>query len=87
MRRHSDLAHADVMHLASRALACGADFSFSGPRRTMLRSTRPMIAVSARSSGVGSMLTAFFRDKPVRNWDEAADTDRLRADADKLFDL
>ncbi|MEM7138049.1 MAG: glutamate-1-semialdehyde 2,1-aminomutase [Myxococcota bacterium] len=27
---------------------------------------------------VGSMLTAFFRDKPVRNWDEAADTDRDR---------
>jgi glutamate-1-semialdehyde 2,1-aminomutase len=25
---------------------------------------------------VGSMLTAFFRDKQVRNWDEAADTDR-----------
>lgn len=25
---------------------------------------------------VGSMLTAFFRDKPVRNWDEAADADR-----------
>ncbi len=25
---------------------------------------------------VGSMLTAFFRSKPVRNWDEAADTDR-----------
>ena len=27
---------------------------------------------------VGSMLTAFFRDQPVRNWDEAADTDRER---------
>lgn len=27
---------------------------------------------------VGSMLTAFFRDKPVRNWDEAADADRER---------
>ena len=25
---------------------------------------------------VGSMLTAFFRAKPVRNWDEACDTDR-----------
>ncbi|MFZ1865650.1 MAG: glutamate-1-semialdehyde 2,1-aminomutase [Polyangiales bacterium] len=25
---------------------------------------------------VGSMLTAFFRAKPIRNWDEAADTDR-----------
>ena len=25
---------------------------------------------------VGSMLTAFFRDRPVRNWDEASDTDR-----------
>lgn len=27
---------------------------------------------------VGSMVTAFFRDKPVRNWDEAADADRGR---------
>jgi len=26
---------------------------------------------------VGSMLTAFFRAKPVRNWDEASDTDRV----------
>jgi glutamate-1-semialdehyde 2,1-aminomutase len=25
---------------------------------------------------VGSMVTAFFRNKPVRNWDEACDTDR-----------
>ncbi len=25
---------------------------------------------------VGSMVTAFFRSKPVRNWDEASDTDR-----------
>jgi len=27
---------------------------------------------------VGSMLTAFFRGKPVRHWDEAQDTDRER---------
>ena len=42
-----------------------------------------MLERSANGAGVpitvqrvGSMLTAFFRDKPVRNWDEAADTDR-----------
>ncbi len=34
---YSDLAHAEVMHLASRALACGADFELPGPARTMLR--------------------------------------------------
>jgi predicted GTPase len=55
---YSDLAHADVMHLASRALACGADFSFSGPRRTMLRSSRPVIAVSAVRTGCGKSQTA-----------------------------
>jgi glutamate-1-semialdehyde 2,1-aminomutase len=32
--------------------------------------------VPLRVQRVGSMLTAFFRSKPVRNWDEAADTDR-----------
>jgi glutamate-1-semialdehyde 2,1-aminomutase len=32
--------------------------------------------VPIRVQRVGSMLTAFFRDRQVRNWDEAADTDR-----------
>jgi predicted GTPase len=55
---YSDVPHAHVMHLASRALACGADFSLLGPQRTMLRSGRPVIAVSAVRTGCGKSQTA-----------------------------
>ena len=55
---YSDLSHADVMHLASRALACGADFTMPGPTRTMLRAARPVIAVSAVRTGCGKSQTA-----------------------------
>jgi predicted GTPase len=34
---YSDVPHAQVMHLASRALAAGADFTLLGPARTQLR--------------------------------------------------
>ncbi|MFY9316545.1 MAG: hypothetical protein WAO95_13420 [Burkholderiales bacterium] len=37
---YRDLSHLEVMHLASRALAGGADFMLLGPRRTMLAATR-----------------------------------------------
>ena len=50
---YSDVSHAAVMHVASRALAAGADFALFGPRRTMLRSRRPVIAVSAVRTGCG----------------------------------
>ncbi len=55
---YSDLPHEAVMHLASRALACGADFVLHGPRATMLRSKRPVIAVSAVRTGCGKSQTA-----------------------------
>jgi len=55
---YSDVAHAKVMHLASRALAAGADFVLLGPQRTMLRSRRPVIAVSAVRTGCGKSQTA-----------------------------
>lgn len=50
---YSGVPHAAVMHAASRALASGADFSLLGPRRTMLRSRLPVIAVSAVRTGCG----------------------------------
>jgi predicted GTPase len=50
---YSDLSHEAVMHLASRALAAGADFTLLGPARTMLRSTRPVVAVTAVRTGCG----------------------------------
>jgi len=55
---YSDLEHAVVMHLASRALACGADFVLHGPQATMLASRRPVIAVSALRTGCGKSQTA-----------------------------
>jgi len=55
---YSDVAHAEVMHAASRALAVGADFELLGPRRTMLRSRLPVIAVSAVRTGCGKSQTA-----------------------------
>jgi predicted GTPase len=54
---YSDVTHAHVMHLASRALAAGCDFSLAGPR-TMLRAQRPVIAVSAVRTGCGKSQVA-----------------------------
>ncbi|MGZ8496603.1 MAG: GTPase, partial [Candidatus Binatia bacterium] len=50
---YSDLSHVAVMHLASRVLACGADFQLIGPERSSLRSSRPVISVCAVRTGCG----------------------------------
>lgn len=68
---YSDVPHARVMHLASRALAAGADFSLLGPQRTMLESRAPVIAVSAVRTGCGKSqiarwLAAALRERGVR---------------------
>lgn len=64
---YSDVLHADVMHLASRALATGADVRFPGPRETMLRPERPVIAVSAVRTGCGKSQTARWIAARVRD--------------------
>jgi len=50
---YSDLSHQSVMHIASRALACGADFRVMGPARSSLVSSRPVISVCAVRTGCG----------------------------------
>jgi len=60
---YSDVSHLEVMHLASRAIAAGADFMLLGSRRTMLRSTRPVVAVSAVRTGCGKSQTARYLSK------------------------
>lgn len=50
---YSDVPHEHVMHLASRALAAGADFTLLGPARTLLRSRRPVVSVCAVRTGCG----------------------------------
>jgi predicted GTPase len=50
---YSDLSHVALMHLASRALAAGADFRLIGPERSFLKSMRPVISVCAVRTGCG----------------------------------
>lgn len=54
---YSDVAHVEVMHRASIALAAGADFRLLGPDATMLRSTKPVVAVCAVRTGAGKSQT------------------------------
>ena len=57
---YSDVAHETVMHAASRALASGADFELLGPRRTMVESTRPVVATGAARTGAGKSQTTRY---------------------------
>lgn len=63
---YSDVSHEHVMHCASRALALGADFTLLGPTRTMLRSSVPVIAVSAVRTGCGKSQTARWLARRLR---------------------
>jgi predicted GTPase len=55
---YSDLSHEEVMHLASRAGAAGADFRILAPQRTMLHTHRPTVAVTASRTGAGKSQTS-----------------------------
>jgi predicted GTPase len=63
---YSDVTHAEVMHLASRAIAAGADFLLLGPKRTMLHARIPVIAVSAVRTGCGKSQTARYLSRLLR---------------------
>ncbi len=55
---YSDVPHEHVMHIASRALATGADFALLGPKRTMLQASLPVIAITAVRTGCGKSAIA-----------------------------
>ncbi|MDJ0620735.1 MAG: cyclic 2,3-diphosphoglycerate synthase [Calothrix sp. MO_192.B10] len=63
---YSDVSHAEVMHLASRVMAAGADFLFLGPERTMLTARVPVIAVSAVRTGCGKSQTVRWLSQLLR---------------------
>lgn len=63
---YSDVTHAQVMHIASRALAMGADFSLLGPKATMLTPSRPVVAISAVRTGCGKSALARWMSKELR---------------------
>lgn len=63
---YSDLPHVQVMQLASRALAAGADFLLLGPKRTMLKAAVPVIAISAVRTGCGKSQIARYLVRRLR---------------------
>jgi predicted GTPase len=54
---YSDVRHVDVMHIASRVLAAGADFRLLGPNQTELVASVPVVAVCAVRTGAGKSQT------------------------------
>jgi predicted GTPase len=85
---YSDLSHTDVMHKASQVLSAGADFRLIGPKATMLRSSKPVVAVCAARTGCGKsqttrrvgqiLLDAGFRVAQVRHPMPYGDLERMR---------
>jgi len=50
---YSDISHVNLMHLASRAVAAGADFWLLGANHTQLKARVPVISVCAVRTGCG----------------------------------
>jgi predicted GTPase len=62
---YSDVSHAQLMHVGSRALAAGADFVLLGPESTWLESRCPVVAVSAVRTGCGKSQTARYLSRAL----------------------
>jgi predicted GTPase len=54
---YSDLPYEIVMHLGSRVMAAGAKFSMLGSYPTMIKSTKPVISITAIRTGCGKSQT------------------------------
>jgi predicted GTPase len=54
---YSDVSHNQVMHIGSRALAAGADYTLLGPRSTCLTADIPVVSVCAVRTGAGKSQT------------------------------
>jgi predicted GTPase len=57
---YSDVTHATVMHLACLCIACGCDFELLGADKTMIKSSKPVIGITAVRTGAGKSQTTRF---------------------------
>ena len=57
---YSDVTHATVMHLASLCIANNCDFELLGAAKTMIQSTKPVIAITAVRTGAGKSQTTRY---------------------------
>ena len=64
---YSDVTHPTVMHMASRALAVGANFELLGPSQTMLTAPLPVIAISSVRTGCGKSQLGRWLSKRLRD--------------------
>ncbi len=55
---YSDVPHTTVMSIASKVMAAGASYMLLGPNDTMVKSTKPVIAVGATRTGCGKSQTS-----------------------------
>ena len=63
---YSDVAHVDVMHKGSRVIAWGASFGICSAARTMLVSSKPVVAITAVRTGVGKSQTTRYVSRLLR---------------------
>ena len=63
---YSDVAYVDVMHKGSLVTAAGAHFGICSATRTMLRSSLPVIAITAVRTGVGKSQTTRYVSRILR---------------------
>ncbi|MGB9740668.1 MAG: cyclic 2,3-diphosphoglycerate synthase [Candidatus Bathyarchaeia archaeon] len=64
---YSDVSHEYVMHKASIALSCGADFRLMGPKTTMLKTKVPIVSIGAVRTGSGKSQTSRLVAKILKN--------------------
>jgi predicted GTPase len=64
---YSDVHHVEVMHKGSRVVGWGASFGICSATATMLRSSRPVVAVTAVRTGVGKSQTTRFVSRVLRD--------------------
>jgi predicted GTPase len=57
---YSDVRHEHVMHLASQAIAAGADFRLLGLEHTLIKAKVPVVAVCAVRTGCGKSQTSRY---------------------------
>lgn len=64
---YSDLSYEYVMHLGARVIAAGAKFSMLGSFQTMLKSSKPVISITAVRTGCGKSQTTRAVVRLLRN--------------------
>ena len=64
---YSDVPHTYVMDIASRVIGWGAHFGVCSATRTMLPSSKPVIAITAVRTGVGKSQTSRYISRILRD--------------------